>query len=373
MLGKTSLDIGLWLDAAERKRLFDDLGAYSQVRSREVHFRRGDGAEILCELSGQVFELDGRKVLLWGAHDVTEHRHVQRQIEELNQQLEARVLERTSRLEKANAELEGALESLRQAQHELVRTEKLAALGSLVAGVAHELNTPIGNSVTVASTLHDMTADFSRVLEAGKLKRSVLDGYLDNARTAADLLLSNLSQANELVSSFKQVAVDQASSQRRRFDLKLVIEEVTATLTPIIKKTPFRLHLELAGKVAMDSYPGPIGQIVTNLVMNSLTHAFEARETGNMTLAARKRGQRQVEIVYADDGVGISTSDMQRIFDPFFTTKLGRGGSGLGLHIVYNLVTRVLGGRIKASSQVGGGTRFEITLPLKAPAAEDEA
>lgn len=149
---------------------------------------------------------------------------------------------------------------------------------------------------------------------------------------------------------------------------------MTATLTPIIKKTPFRLHLELAGKVAMDSYPGPIGQVVTNLVMNSLTHAFEGRETGNMTLAARKRGQRQVEIVYADDGVGISGSDMQRIFDPFFTTKLGRGGSGLGLHIVYNLVTRVLGGRIKASSEVGGGTRFEITLPLKAPAAgEDEA
>jgi PAS domain S-box-containing protein len=374
MLGKTSLDIGLWLDAAERQRLFDDLGAHSQVRDREAHFRRGDGAEILCELSGQVFELDGRKVLLWGAHDVTEHRHVQRQIEELNQQLEARVLERTARVEKANAELEGALESLKQAQHELVRTEKLAALGSLVAGVAHELNTPIGNSVTVASTLHDMTADFSRMLEAGKLRRSVLDGYVDNARTAADLLLSSLSQANELVSSFKQVAVDQASSQRRRFDLKLVIEEVTATLTPIIKKTPFRLHLELAGKVAMDSYPGPVGQVVTNLVMNSLTHAFEGRETGNMTLAARKRGQRQVEIVYADDGVGITGSDMQRIFDPFFTTKLGRGGSGLGLHIVYNLVTRVLGGRIKASSEVGGGTRFEITLPLKAPAAgEDEA
>lgn len=367
MLGKTSLDIGLWLDPRERRQLFADLDAHPQVLNREVRFRRGDGAEMLCELSGQVFELNGRKVLLWGAHDVTEHRRTQREIEELNMRLEARVFERTARLASANAELAEALESLKLAQHELVRAEKLAALGSLVAGVAHELNTPIGNSVTVASTLQDKTQEFARAVAAGRLKRSTLDTYLEDARTASDLLLRSLSQANDLVGSFKQVAVDQASAQRRRFDLRLVVEEVATTLAPMLKKTPFKLELELADNVVMDSYPGSIGQVITNLVTNSLAHAFEGREAGSMRLKTRRRGLHGVELVFTDDGVGIPEDDMKRVFDPFFTTKLGRGGSGLGLHIVYNLVTRVLGGRIEASSQTGSGTRFQVSLPMKAP------
>lgn len=367
MLGKTSLEIGLWIDPQERQRLFSDLDAYPQVQNREVHFRRGDGKEILCELSGQVFELNGRKVLLWGAHDVTEHRRAQREIEELNLRLEARVKERTAKLEKANAEIEEAMKSLKLAQHELVRAEKLAALGSLVAGVAHELNTPIGNSVTVASTLHDKTQDFGLAAASGKLRRSTLDQYLEDTRTASELLLRSLTQASNLISSFKQVAVDQASAQRRRFDLKLVVEEVTATLAPMLKKTPFELELELADNVIMDSYPGSIGQVITNLVTNSLAHAFENRECGVMHLRTWQRGLHLVEMVFTDDGVGIPESDMKRVFDPFFTTKLGRGGSGLGLHIVYNLVTRVLGGRIQATSQPGVGTRFQISLPMKAP------
>ena len=367
MIGKTSLDIGLWRDPEERRRLFADLDANPRVQNREVHFRRGDGEEILCELSGQVFELNGEKVLLWGAHDVTEHRRAQREIEELNLKLEARVLERTSKLERANAELGEALESLKLAQSELVRAEKLAALGSLVAGVAHELNTPIGNSVTVASTLHDKTRDFGLAVEAGKLRRSILDNYLEDARTASDLLLRSLTQANDLVSSFKQVAVDQASAQRRRFELRLVVEEVAATLAPMLKKTPFKLELDLADNIVMDSFPGSIGQVITNLVTNSLAHAFENREGGTMHLKTWRRGLHGVEMVFTDDGVGISETDMKRVFDPFFTTKLGRGGSGLGLHIVYNLVTRVLGGRIQATSQVGAGTRFQISLPMKAP------
>lgn len=367
MLGKTSLDIGLWLDADERSRLFADLDEHPQVLNREVRFRRGDGKEMLCELSGQVFELNGRKVLLWGAHDVTEHRRVQHEIEELNMRLEARVFERTAKLASANAELGEALESLKLAQNELVRAEKLAALGSLVAGVAHELNTPIGNSVTVTSTLQDKTVEFAKAVAAGKLRRSTLDGYLEDARTASELLLRSLTQANELVGSFKQVAVDQASAQRRRFDLRLVVEEVATTLAPMLRKTPFKLELELADNVVMDSYPGPVGQVITNLVTNSLAHAFEGREAGVMHLKAARRGLHGVEMVFTDDGVGIPESDMKRVFDPFFTTKLGRGGSGLGLHIVYNLVTRVLGGRIQATSKVGAGTRFQIILPMKAP------
>lgn len=374
MLGRTSLDIGLWADPEERRRLFDDLAATPQVQNREVHFLRGDGTPILCELSGQVFELNNQNVLLWGAHDVTEHRRAQREIKELNMRLEARVRERTFKLEKANEELEGALETLKLAQDELVRAEKLAALGSLVAGVAHELNTPIGNSVTVASTLQDKTREFREAVASGRVRRSTLDGYMEGAETACDLLLRSLSQANELVSSFKQVAVDQASAQRRRFDLRLVVEEVAATLAPMLKKTPFKLELELADKLTMDSYPGSLGQVITNLVANSLAHAFEGREHGVMHLKTWRRSPREVGIEFFDDGVGIPETDLKRVFDPFFTTKLGRGGSGLGLHIVYNLVTRVLGGRIEVSSRPGSGTRFEFVLPFEAPeGAEHEA
>ena len=371
MLDRTSLDIGLWLDVSERTRLFRDAAEGVPIQNRPVHFRRGDGREILCELSGEVFDLGGERIFLWGAHDVTEHRRVQHEIEELNLRLEARVQERTARLEHANAELEGALETLKRAQDELVRAEKLAALGSLVAGVAHELNTPLGNSVTVASTLLDATRRFARDAGQGTLRRSTLAGYVEEAQAAAELLMRGLSQASELVSSFKQVAVDQTSAQRRRFDLRLVLEEVLATLAPMVKRTPFKLDAELADNVVMDSFPGPLGQIVTNLVANSLTHGFEGRDKGGMRLVAVQRAAHFVEISFADDGIGISQSDMKRIFDPFFTTKLGRGGSGLGLNIVYNLVTRVLGGRIHAASRPGSGTRFEIVLPLTAPGAEE--
>ena len=371
MLGNTSLDVGLWLDVNERTRLFADADRGERIQNRLVHFRCGDGREVLCELAGEVFDLGGERVFLWGAHDVTEHRRVQSEIEELNLRLEARVQERTASLKQANAELEGALETLKLAQTELVRAEKLAALGSLVAGVAHELNTPLGNSVTVASTLLERTREFAEESGQGKLRRSILDDYVGEARAATELLMRNLTQANELVSSFKQVAVDQTSAQRRRFDLRLVLEEVLATLAPMVKRTPFKLEAELADNVVMDSFPGPLGQILTNLVANSLIHGFEGRDKGEMRVVALQLEPRFVEIGFSDDGVGISPSDMTRIFDPFFTTKLGRGGSGLGLNIVYNLVTRVLGGRIAVASTPDGGTRFQITLPLTAPHADE--
>ena len=369
MIGRTSLDIGLWADSGERSRLFDDLAQHSQVRNREVHFRRSDGTDILCELSGHVFELHNEPVLIWSAHDVTEHRRVQEEIRDLNVRLEARVRERTVRLQTANEELASALEALKLAQDELVRTEKLAALGSLVAGVAHELNTPIGNSVTVASTLQDKTRDFSRELASGQVRRSSLEAYLDGAHTAAELLMRSLAQANELVGSFKQVAVDQTSAQRRRFGLRLVVEEVMATLSPILKKTPFKFELDIDDKTAMNGFPGPLGQVITNLVTNSLAHGFEGRKQGLMRLAARSCGPDSIELIFSDDGIGIPEADLRHIFDPFFTTKLGRGGSGLGLHIVHNIVTRVLGGRIRADSGPGAGTRFTLTLPVTAPEA----
>jgi len=367
-IGRSTLDLGIWAHAEERAGFADLLRRQGWLRDFECTLHGRDGRTMTALLTATAIDLnDGQQCIIAVARDVSEQRRIQNEIEALNMRLEARVQERTARLVKANAELETALESLRLAQDELVRSEKLAALGSLVAGVAHELNTPIGNSVTVASTLHDRTQAFSKAVAAGRLKRSILENYLGDARTASDLLLRSLSQASDLLGSFKQVAVDQTSAQRRRFDLRLVVEEVVATLAPMINKTPFKLELEVADNVVMDSYPGPIGQVITNLVTNSLAHAFENRQNGLMQLKASRRGLHRVEMVFTDDGAGIAEADMAKVFDPFFTTKLGRGGSGLGLHIVYSLVTRVLGGRIRTTSHPGLGTRFEISLPMKAP------
>jgi PAS domain S-box-containing protein len=367
-IGRSTLDLGIWAHGEERARFTDVLQRQGWLRDFECTLHGRDGGVMTALLTASAIDLnDGRHYIIAVARDVSEQRRIQREIEELNMKLEARVQERTARLEKANAELGTALESLKLAQDELVRSEKLAALGSLVAGVSHELNTPIGNSVTVASTLNERTQAFDKAVAAGRLKRSTLDQYLEDARVASDLLLRNLTQASELVGSFKQVAVDQASAQRRRFNLRLVVEEVAATLAPMLKKTPFKLELDLADNIVMDSYPGPIGQVITNLVTNSLAHAFENRQNGTMKLKVWRRGLHLVEMAFADDGAGIAESDMAKLFDPFFTTKLGRGGSGLGLHIVYSLVTRLLGGRIQASSRPGVGTRFQISLPMKAP------
>ena len=190
---------------------------------------------------------------------------------------------------------------------------------------------------------------------------------------ASDLLLRNLGQAHELVTSFKRVAVDQASDQRRPFDLRTTLEELVATLSPMLRKTPYRMELDLAGGLVLDSYPGPLGQVVTNLVTNALLHAFEGRTTGCMRIAARALDARQIEIVFSDDGIGIAEEHLKRIFDPFFTTKLGKGGSGLGLNIVHNIVTGSLGGKLNVMSRTGEGTTFTLTIPFNAPRGDTES
>lgn len=271
-------------------------------------------------------------------------------------------------LERRNTELASLNAALSEAQKQLVRSEKMAALGSLVAGIAHELNTPIGIGVTVASTLHDQTRDMLKEVAQGGLKRSVLDHYLSGAAKGTDLLLHALTSASNLVVSFKQVAVDQASSQRRCFDLRHALEDIVAMLGPLYKKMPFTLSLDLANGIVLDSYPGPLGQVVNNLISNALMHAFGGRHSGNMHLSTVLLDAQQVEIRFSDDGVGIPEKNLARVFDPFFTTRLGQGGSGLGMHIAYNIVIDILGGAIDLQSAVDCGTTAIMTLPLVAPA-----
>jgi two-component system NtrC family sensor kinase len=286
-------------------------------------------------------------------------------------ELEKRVNERTRELRTVNQTLLGTLEQLQQTQHHLVQSEKLAALGALVAGIAHELNTPIGNGLTVATSLCDSCEEMKQNMSEG-LTRSALERFMRDMDEGTQLVSRNLERASELVSSFKQVAMDRTSAQRRKFSLSALLAETRLTLSPAFKRTPYVVEIEADDDCWLDSYPGPLGQVITNLLNNTLVHAFEGRAEGCVRMTARKLSDR-AELWVEDDGVGIPEEHISRIFDPFFTTKLGAGGNGLGMHIVHNIVTRILGGEIHLRSEVGKGTRFTLLLPLVAPnSAENE-
>jgi signal transduction histidine kinase len=260
-------------------------------------------------------------------------------------------------------ELSQALEELKSAQHQLVDAEKMASLGGLVAGIAHEINTPIGIGVTAASTLEDETHQFLASYQNGALKRSELDAYLNTAQESSRLILNNLQRAAELVQSFKQVAVDQTNLERRKFGVKTYINDVLRSLAPQLKRSAHRLSITGADDLIIDSYPGALSQVVTNLVMNSVLHAYLDDKGGQLIFEVRSEG-KQVIIEYRDDGCGITPETLKKIYEPFFTTARHRGGTGLGLHIVYNLVIQKLGGQINCESVVGQGTKFTLTLPM---------
>ena len=261
-----------------------------------------------------------------------------------------------------------AYRRLKDVQGQLAAQEKLASLGSLVAGVAHELNTPIGNSLLMASTLHDKTLDLSTALETAALRRSELSGYIGSAREASELIMRSLNQAAELVNSFRQVSVDQASAQRRRFDLARACQEIVATLMNKVRLAGHVLELDVPPGIVMDSYPGPLGQVLINFVNNALLHAFEG-PGGHMALSASLMEGEWVRIAFRDDGRGIASAHLPRVFDPFFTTRMGQGGTGLGLNIAHTIATSLLNGAIRVESTPGAGTTFILELPLRAAEA----
>lgn len=295
----------------------------------------------------------------------------QRALNELNVSLEQRVLQRTAALQAANQELARAMGELKRAQGELVRSEKLAALGALVAGVAHELNTPIGNSLMVATSFSEDTAKLAAEFAAGGLRKSAFEDYVRQAQQATELLVRNLGRAGELVSSFKQVAVDRTSSRRREFRLEEVVNEILTSMRPGFKRLPITVSAEVSPAITLDSYPGPLGQVLGNLVDNAITHGLAGgREGGRVEIAAQQLPGGEIELKVSDNGDGIPVADQGRVFDPFFTTRFGRGGSGLGLHIVHHLVTEVLGGRIAvrsgADTAAGVGAEFIVVFPSRA-------
>jgi signal transduction histidine kinase len=355
---------GMWREPQERQVAVNTLQQTGELTRCTAWMLCGGGHEdILCEIWGKVIKLRDESLLILAYDNITAKHLYEENILALNAGLEQRVSERTR-------ELSSALEQLTATQNELRRSEKMSSLGSLVAGIAHELNTPIGNSLTVASTLQHHAAQFALDMDKG-MTRSHLNEFVNSTREGADILMRGLQQAGDLVASFKQVAVDQTSEKRRVFGLSDTLAEIILTLGPMLRKTSHSVHCAIDGQIQMDSYPGALTQIITNLINNALLHAFAERKQGQIKISASMHDDR-IELSVCDDGVGIPEVYLNRVFDPFFTTRLGQGGSGLGLSIVYNLVQDVLGGSISASNGAVQGACFTLHLPRVAPELQDE-
>jgi two-component system, NtrC family, sensor kinase len=320
-------------------------------------------------LAGETVEWDGWVELRWG------WRFVRRMFAPLRDVAGpvrgyfsfTRDLTDLRQIEHAKDEAEAALAQLKQAQESLVRAEKLASLGQLVAGVAHEINTPVGNALAASSQIRDETARLETLIAAEKLRRSEFERYLGTVKELSDILMRNCQRAGQLIRDFKQVAADQTSGQRRRFDLADQLLETLRTLQHRFDRAKVSLVTDLPANIAVDSVPGALSQIIINLAENALAHAFTPDTGGSLTVSAKHIAPDRVEITVADDGRGISQKVLPKIFDPFFTTNHGAGNTGLGLHIVYNLVTGPLGGTIQVTSAIGEGTRFVLRLPSASP------
>lgn len=266
--------------------------------------------------------------------------------------------------QESQREVDMAVSQLKETQILLAQNEKMAALGGVVAGIAHEINTPIGIGVTAASTLQNLSKIVEKKFAESTMTKTELESFLSSAQKSSDILLKNLQRAAQLIQSFKQVAVDQSSDERRTFELRPYIDEILVSMTPVLKISPCTVTVNCPVTLSLDSYPGAIAQILSNLIGNSLIHAFPDGRKGSILITSREESNKVV-LEYSDDGVGIPSENLPKIFDPFFTTKRGVGGSGLGLHVVYNLATQKLKGTINVTSRVNEGTQVRIVFPGK--------
>ncbi len=281
----------------------------------------------------------------------------------LNYDLKDKLQNRTDALKESNQELLSTLEKLHQFQGQLVESEKMASLGDMVAGVAHEVNTPIGLGVTASTLLSDRINEIMVAYENKTLKSSQLKKFLSEGKVNVAIIYRNLNRAANLISSFKKVAVDQSHEESRFFNMAELLNDVLLTLAPQIKNTPYKIELNCPNDLSVTSKPGPINQILINLILNSFIHGFEGKEQGTIIITV-KLINGQLNIKYQDDGLGIEGTIKNKVFEPFTTTKRGSGGSGLGLHLVYNLITQALGGSIQLESEPGKGVDFEINFPI---------
>ncbi|PWF55476.1 CHASE domain-containing protein [Massilia glaciei] len=342
----------------------------------ELELTRKDGTPIWCLVNGKALDQsDLSRGGVWAIQDISDRKRTEAALVRARDGLEHSLFELEQQkvnVETAHQDLSSVLGTLKQAQTNLITSEKMASLGSLVAGIAHELNTPIGNSLLSATALADMVVEFERKYAEGGIKRSALDALLADARTACGIIANSLRRAADLITSFKQVAVDQASDQRRKFDLCDVVRDTLATYAAQLRRANCEARVDAPAALMLDSYPGSVGQVLSNLINNALLHAFEGRAAGVIAISAREQPDGQVALVFRDDGVGMGPKILHHVFDPFFTTKMGQGGSGLGMNIVYNIVTGMLGGSIEVESTPDKGTSVTLRLPRSAPKRDAE-
>lgn len=355
----------LWESLEARSSFYDRLKKEGALRDVETYwFTKSRQTRIgLC--SAEIILINETSCLLYAWHDITEQKNLEFELRSARADLEEKVIRRTHELVVANQELTATLNQLQTAQEQLIQSERLSALASLVAGVAHEINTPIGVAVTAASHLEEDTRQFNTAFANGFLKKQQLIDYLNSAQETSRILSRSLSRAAHLIRSFKQVSVDQASESRRKFLVKEYLEEILLTLHPKLKQTKLDIVVDCSAKLSLDSFPGAFAQIITNLIMNSLYHAYPGKsKAGTIRIEAVERAAT-LFLTYRDDGKGMTNEIRARIFEPFFTTNRNTGGSGLGLYILHNIVTQQFGGRIDCESQPEQGTTFFIQLPLR--------
>jgi PAS domain S-box-containing protein len=296
--------------------------------------------------------------------EIAERKRAEEMVRKLNEELEQRVHERTKALQESNQALQESLHTLELAQQQLIQSEKMASLGGLVAGITHEINTPLGVGVTAASHLEMQSKTIEQLFLNNEMKRSDLEHYLHTASESSHIILRNLERASEHIQSFKRIAVNQTHEERLRFKFKPYLDDILTSLRPQLKRVKHRVTVTCPPELEIISYPGVFSQIISNLILNSLIHGFEGIEQGEILLDVTEQDAYLI-IKYRDTGKGMDKNTVKRVFDPFFTTRRGQGGSGLGMYIVYNLVTQKLHGHIVCKSQPGQGVKFTIWIPLE--------
>lgn len=326
-----------------------------KCQDQETIFKRKDGSYVHISKNVQsLLDNEGNCIeILVSIRDLT-------QLHELNSDLNASKVT----LENYTQELEQALDDLQKTQNQLIETEKMASLGSLVAGISHEINTPLGVSITSASAIHEALNKMDSKFKDGSMKRSDLENHFDYCRKSLAILNQNLARTSDLVNTFKRIAVDQSQERWQSINLKDYLTDTINSLHPKFAHRPISIHNNCDKNIYFFTDPGAIYQTFSNLIINSLNHAFSDSEAGEITINVEKINEDELHLSYHDNGIGIEPKTLAHIFEPFFTTKRGTGGTGLGLHIVYNLIHSTLNGKVSVTSRNPIGTTFVINLPI---------
>lgn len=372
MLGRTPRELQIWRHPELRDGYLERLRAHGQVIDFEVEFQDSQGRQLICLLSSHLLRMGERDMVIFAPINVSVERAAAAQLRELNETLEQRVAERTSRLTRANTELSQANRDLQTARHALARTERLAALGTLVAGISHEVNTPLGNAISMCTALQARFMQLADNLQQETLKRGALLDFLRGGADGADIMLRNVQRVVNLISALRDLVGNSRGFARREFRLVELLHTCSAQYQERLAAQGGALQLAVPAEIMMEGYPLALAEVVEQLLDNALEHGLRDHPGGNVRLTASVLGD-SVTLSISDSGRGMVPDVRERIFDPFFTTRLGQGTSGLGMYIVYNLVQLHLGGSVVVDSQPERGCTVTLVLPLRGPQIWDEA